>query len=315
MLLGEETRALLSKPKMAQGCNLCFAGAKAVIFITGLCDDNCYYCPVSRERLGHDVFYVNETPVSSIEEAVLEVMRSGGTGASITGGDPLTRYDRVIEVIEQLKENLGGRFHIHLYTSGRYATREVLVGLDNAGLDEIRFHPTIEKLVGRVGLAKKYTSMDVGVEIPVSPNLLEWAKRIMIETDRQGVDFINLNEMEFVAPNASALMQRGLREDPSRPFTVKGAYKAAVELVKWAADNIRAPVHFCPASFKDAIQTRNRLLRTAHIDRRWNETVTANGTVVFTRRAGGGDDGCERVEAYPTLNRHPVVDVASFDCY
>ena len=59
-LLGDPNRALLSRPGMARGCELCFAGFKAVIFVTGLCDDGCYYCPVSRNKLGYNLFYVNE---------------------------------------------------------------------------------------------------------------------------------------------------------------------------------------------------------------------------------------------------------------
>lgn len=311
-MLGVGDRGLLSKPRMAEGCSLCFSGLKAVIFVTGLCDDHCYYCPVSRERLGRDVFYVNEAAVSTIEEAVAEVARSGARGASLTGGDPLARYGRTVAVVEALKENFGWRFHVHLYTSGRYATREALVELDRAGLDEVRFHPTLEALVDRVSLAKRYTRMDVGVEIPVAPHLVEWAKKVMLEADKGGVDFINLNEMEFVAPNAAALLERGIRESERRPFTVECAYKAGVALVEWAEENVRAPVHFCPASFKDAIQTRNRLVRTALIDRRWDEEVTRGGTVVFKRPTEGG--GCELVEAYPTLERTPVVSSTPTQC-
>ncbi|MCE4629924.1 MAG: radical SAM protein [Desulfurococcales archaeon] len=299
---------------MAKGCNLCFAGTKAVIFITGLCDDNCYYCPVNRNKLGHDVFYVNETPVTSIEEAILEIMRSGATSASITGGDPLTRFNRTIEMIRSLKETFGQKFHIHLYTSGRYATREVLQSLDRSGLDEIRFHPTIESLVKRVGVAKRYTSMDVGIEIPIAPTLIDWAKRIILEADRHRVDFVNLNEMEFVEPNARLLLQRGLRESKRRPFTVEGAFEAAIEIIKWAEDNVKAPVHFCPATFKDAIQTRNRLINTARVDRRWNETVTRSGTVIFLRKIKDREGLCEQVEAYPTPTRKPIVSITTVEC-
>ena len=117
-ILGDVDRGLYSKPWMPRGCELCYPGLKAVIFVTGLCDDWCYYCPVSRERLGKDVFRVNERNVSSIREAVNEIERSGARGASITGGDPLLRPSRTLEIIRVLKEVFGRRFHIHLYTSG-----------------------------------------------------------------------------------------------------------------------------------------------------------------------------------------------------
>ncbi len=319
-LLGDPDRAVLSKEYMAVGCKLCFPGLKAVIFVTGLCDDGCYYCPVSREKLGHDVFYVNEEPVSGIEEALVEVARTGAAGASITGGDPLTRPQRVLTLIRGLKEWFGSSFHIHLYTSGRYATPALLRALDRAGLDEIRFHPTLPRLTERIGVARRLTSMSVGVEIPVGPGLISWAKKIILEAERQGAEFVNLNELEFVEPNAKHLLARGLRESRKRPFTVEGALEAALEVVAWASENVSIPVHFCPASFKDSIQTRNRLRRLAKIDARWCEKPTGKGTLVWRSNSSTclPPDTCipgaVEVEAYPTRSRIPRVREQPVSC-
>ena len=334
--LGDRDRALLTGP-MSRGCELCFPGLKAVIFITGLCDDACYYCPVSREKLGHDVFYVNEEPVSSIADVIVEIERQGARGASITGGDPLLVPRRSLDLIQALKEAFTSRFHVHLYTSGRYATPGILVSLWKAGLDEIRFHPTNEKLVERIGLAAKLTGMSVGVEIPIAPGLEEWAKRIITKAEKLGAEFVNLNEMEFVAPNAEALMMRGYREDPSRPFTVKGSLEAALRVLEWAAHNAGIPVHFCPALFKDQIQTKNRLLHLSLRDHYWYEKPTGRGTLLwgevrrprvkpFIGEACSAESYCvppdlsllEKlkdlcsgeaylVEAYPTRSRRPII--------
>ncbi len=316
-MIGDKDKALLSKPYMAIGCNLCFPGLKTVIFITGLCDDGCYYCPVSREKLGHDVMFVNEEPVNNLEDIILEVARTGSRGASITGGDPLTVPERVVSLIRLLKENFGQGFHIHLYTSGRYATRDVLRRLDRAGLDEIRFHPTNDLLIEKIRVALDVTSMDVGVEIPIGPGLVEWAKKIILYADRYGAKFVNINELEFVSPNATQLMARGLRESKRRPFTVEGALEAAINIVEWASRNVSIPVHFCPATFKDRIQTLNRLRNTARIDRRWCEKVTREGTIVYyfdpehdiclPPEREYCYNGVVLVEAYPTRNRKPII--------
>lgn len=318
-LPGSPDKGLYSKPEPALGCSLCYAGVKAVIFVTGLCDDSCFYCPVSRDRLGHDVFYVNEERVDTIEDVVVEVQRTGAQGASITGGDPLIALDRVTGVIRALKDALGQGFHIHLYTSGRYATVEALKALERAGLDEIRFHPTEPGFEGRIRLAVAHTGMDVGVEIPIAPRMVEWAKRIIMEAWRAGAKFVNLNEMEFVAPNASSLLARGYRESSRRPFIVEGSYEAALEILEWARSSVDIPVHFCPASFKDSIQTRNRLRRAASLDRAWYEEDTGEGTLTWVEawcgegryniRPGSCMDGCEHklIEAYPTRSRKPVV--------
>jgi pyruvate formate-lyase activating enzyme-like uncharacterized protein len=283
--MGDPNKALVTGP-LPRGCELCFLGLKATIFITGLCDDRCFYCPVSKERLGRDVIYVNEEKVSSLEEIVVEVERQGALGASITGGDPLLVPERTVEVIRRLKETFGSRFHIHLYTSGRYATPSLLRELCNAGLDEIRFHPTRREFLKRIRQAAELSCMDVGAEIPIAPGFEEWAKKVIKEVERAGGSFVNLDEMEFVAPNAEALMLRGYTEDPLRPFTVKGSLEAALKVLKWASENVSITVHFCPASFKDSIQTKNRLRATARKDRTWFEVPTASGTLMWGELRG-----------------------------
>jgi len=328
MILGREDVALITGRRISRGCELCFPGLKAVIFVTGLCDDRCYYCPVSREKLGRDVFYVNETRIHSIEEAVVEVARQGARGASLTGGDPLVKFDRTINVIRALKENFGASFHIHLYTSGRYATPAALKSLDDAGLDEIRFHPTRQGFEERLVLAVRLTSMSVGLEIPIAPGLERWAMNLISYADRAGADFVNLNEMEFVAPNARELLIRGYTEDPGRPHTVRGSLEAAKRVLEWAAESVSIPVHFCPASYKDAIQTFNRLRRTAVLDRAWFEVRRGPLLVWGEIRGEGGEalalapprrdllamltprvGGYEAyiVEAYPTRDRGPII--------
>ncbi len=290
-VLGDPGRSLLAggnRIYMARGCDLCFPGLKAVIFVTGLCDDSCFYCPVNREKLGRDVFYVNEVRVHSIDDAVEEVARIGAEGASFTGGDPLLAPERAVPLARALKETFGPGFHIHLYTSGRRATPQLLQTLWEAGVDEIRFHPTDLSLLDRISMAKRYTGMSVGIEIPIAPGMEEWAIKIIAEAERRGGEFVNLNEMEIVGPNARALMARGYRESASRPFTVEGALESALKVLEWASRNSSIPVHFCPARFKDRIQTGNRLRNTAFRDAYWYEEATREGTVVWGEVRGAG---------------------------
>jgi pyruvate formate-lyase activating enzyme-like uncharacterized protein len=293
-------KGVVSGGRLARGCELCYPGAKAVIFITGTCDDSCFYCPVSRDRLYHEVMFVNEEPVSGVEEVVVEVTRMGAMGASITGGDPLTAIDRFVDVIRSLKENLGYGFHIHLYTTGRQASVEVLRTLWASGLDEIRFHPVDLRFLRSVEWAVRHTGMSVGIEIPIAPGLEEWAKKVILEASRIGVSFVNLNEMEFVEPNSTSLRLKGYRESRRRPFTVEGALETALKVVGWARDHNLAPVHFCPAPFKDSIQTRNRMRRLATLDRSWYEKPTNDGTVIWAEVRN--EDGTT-VVAHPDLIR------------
>ncbi|MDM7274947.1 MAG: radical SAM protein [Thermoprotei archaeon] len=282
---GDFYKGVIGGHRLARGCELCYPGAKAVVFVSGACDDSCFYCPVSRARLYSEVMFVNEEPVSTVGEVVIEVLRMGARGASITGGDPLAALDRTVAVVGALKEGLGQAFHIHLYTTGRQASIDSLRVLARVGLDEIRFHPVNVKFLKAVEKAKS-VGLEVGVEIPIAPGLEEWAIRVISEAYSRGASFVNLNEMEFVEPNAENLLARGYRESRLRPFTVEGALEAAMKVLEWAGENSKIPVHFCPAPFKDSIQTRNRFKRLAKLDRAWYEHPTRDGTLIWGELRG-----------------------------
>jgi pyruvate formate-lyase activating enzyme-like uncharacterized protein len=278
--LGDPFKAIISKPWLPKGCNYCFTGSKAVIFITGLCDDGCFYCPVSRERLGKDVFYVNEENID-LKMLETEIERSGAMGASITGGDPLAVPGRTINVIKRLKRSFGHDFHIHLYTSGRYATKGILWELYSAGLDEIRFHPTRKYFLDRIRNATGIKGWSVGIEVPVAPGFESWLKYIIEFADSAGVEFINLNELEVSPANIYELEARGFKPSRKKPV-VEHAFETGLNLVKWAREKgFRVNVHLCPATYKDAIQTRNRFLATSRLDQKPYEIPTRDGTIKY----------------------------------
>jgi pyruvate formate-lyase activating enzyme-like uncharacterized protein len=262
------------------GCKLCIRGVKMVIFITGVCHDYCFYCPVSDKKFGKHVTYVDEEPAENVEDLIDEAYRIGASGASITGGDPLLSIEKTIAAIRLLKDVFGSDFHIHLYTSGRYATADVLRGLDEAGLDEIRFHPTAPWLINRIERALRVMKhSDVGVEIPVLPDRVEEIKMLIRKLDEMGVKFINLNEAEVSPSNIAKLMERGYKISESKPV-LEGSEEAAIEIVRWALENTRQiTVHYCPARYKDGVQMRLRLFRKALRIARPYEEVMPQGLI------------------------------------
>lgn len=256
-------------------------GAKSVIFITGLCPEDCFYCPISPEKWRADVMYVNEERVYSVDELVIEVSRASSLGAGITGGEPLVVLDRVLDAITALKEHFGESFHIHLYTSGSQGLTRHVLSLWSAGLDEIRFHPVTPRAFELAEYAVRETGMDVGFEIPIAPGLEKWAMGVVEEASRIGAKFVNLNEMEFSERNSRRLLLRGLKPSRVRPYAVEGALEAARRVLEWAREHSSVYVHFCPVSFKDSVQLKNRMRRLAEADARWFEKVTEEGTVVW----------------------------------
>jgi pyruvate formate-lyase activating enzyme-like uncharacterized protein len=242
------------------GCTICRKGSKMVFFVTGLCDSNCFYCPLSQEKAGKDVVFADEMPITNDSDVLYEVDAIGGEGAGFSGGDPLCRLDRTIHYISFLKANRGEDFHIHLYTSITDVKIDVLRRLQDAGLDEIRFHPQTQDWTGIEKALQ--TNMDVGIEVPALPERLTNLKELARRAEDIGVSFMNLNELEASETNFERLVALGMRLTSMDSASIAGSSTLAKEFVQWASENLdELNVHYCTARFKDAIQMRRRLER------------------------------------------------------
>ncbi len=270
--------------KLAKGCRLCVKGQKLVLFVTGLCGQRCFYCPVSEHKFGKDVVYANEWHVSAPEkpdELVEEARLTGAKGAGITGGDPLVKTDRCVDYIKLLKRTFGKKFHVHLYTPLKLVNEERLKKLYDAGLDEIRFHPSLddESLWHRLELASKY-DWDVGVEIPVIPGYGEKTKRL-IDFIADKISFLNLNELELSDTGAEhyKLHVKGFLPKDELSYGAAGSDELAMILLDYASRK-GISAHFCTAKLKDAVQLRNRIkLRAKNVALK-SDIVTKEGTLV-----------------------------------
>ena len=90
----------------AKGCSLCVKGRKLVLFVTGLCSNNCPYCPISDQKKNKDVVFANELPVKKDSDIIKEAKLCSAKGAGITGGDPLVKIYRTVHCIKLLKKEL-----------------------------------------------------------------------------------------------------------------------------------------------------------------------------------------------------------------
>ncbi|WNY28649.1 hypothetical protein MmiEs2_08490 [Methanimicrococcus stummii] len=128
---------------LTDGCLCCREGAKMVLFVTGICHRDCFFCPLSDERKNKDVIFANERLVLTDADVLEEARSMDAKGTGITGGEPLLELEKVAHYIRLLKNEFGKEHHVHLYTSTAPRDEE-LKELAGAGLDEIRFHPPIE---------------------------------------------------------------------------------------------------------------------------------------------------------------------------
>ncbi len=266
--------------RMAKGCRLCILGAKMVLFITGLCDLNCYYCPISYKRRGKDLIYADEVLVEKDEDIIREAKLIRALGTGITGGEPLMVPERVLYYINLLKEVFGKKHHIHLYTYGRNLDESLMGKLAEAGLDEIRFHLVRDKDREKVRLAVNY-GVSTGVEMPAIPGSEKRLIEIASFLEKVGGAFLNLNEMEITESNMYELYKRGFKLKRGGIVEVEGSEETALKVIEWAAKNLeRVSVYYCPALLKDNVQMRNRWKRRARSVAKPYEYVTERGTLL-----------------------------------
>ncbi len=268
---------------LPEGCRLCYKGAKMVLFITGICGRNCFYCPVSYERREKDAVFANERRVEKEDDVIEEAISMGATGASITGGEPLLKLERVLHYIRLLKKKFGKPFHIHLYTA-LAPGKDVLVSLRDAGLDEIRFHPppdmweNIQMTPYRDSIINAHgLGISTGIEIPSIKSDLYGILSLLEEVD----GFLNMNELEFSETNAAELEKRGYV--PENDISM-----AVLDSRDFAGSVKGKKIHFCSSVFKDAVQLRERFKRIAKRSARDFDEITDDGTLVYGVIEGDG---------------------------
>lgn len=268
---------------LSRGCRLCVSGHKSVLFITGLCAAHCYYCPISDQKKNKDVIYINEWPTFDIKNIIEEIKLCSSKGVGITGGDPLVKIDRVCDFIKTLKKEFGKKFHIHLYTPLNLVSKSSLNCLYKAGLDEIRFHPSVvgsRKEWSVIGLAKNF-GWDIGVEIPVIPGKEGITKRLLSFLDKIGIDFLNLNELEVSDTNSNDLLSRGFVTKNKLSYGVKGSEELALRLLKYCeSNNYYFNAHYCTAKLKDKVQLAKRIKNRARNVAQPFDKVNSQGMLI-----------------------------------
>lgn len=259
----------LCQGDLPDGCKMCVTGEKLVLFVTGICPANCFFCPLSEEKKMKDVIFANEKELSGseddqLDQMIVEARANKANGAGVTGGDPLARLDRTCKMIRRLKKEFGKGFHIHLYTPLILVNEITMKKLYEAGLDEIRFHPSLssEKFWPRMEIAKKYP-WHIGMEIPIFPDKLKETKRLVDYcAEHKLISFLNLNELEISELTIETFEKKGYEVTKRESYAIKGS-RAAGRKIMLHAQQYNLAVHFCTTTLKDRVQMGNRIIRRA----------------------------------------------------
>lgn len=268
-----------ARGKLAKGCDLCLVGAKSVVFITGMCPLECFYCPVGLERFGKDVMYVNDVKVDSLEAIPYIVAQYGSEGVAITGGDPAVVPERVKKLSEILKSEFGEDFHIHMYTHILNLDAKRVGILASAPIDEVRVHAISKSQVaGREKYVKLLaaTGKQVGLEVPALPGFEKHIIEV-IKTLEPYIEFVNINELDISESNIARLQRLDYK-----PYGLN--VMRSIEAAKRIASATTLPVHICTGKTKDIVQIGSRLYRHAMATASYNEQVLDDGTVMYDEK-------------------------------
>ncbi len=278
-----------------KGCQQCLKGAKAVLFLNGICQNppHCsWYCPISEKRKNKLISYIDEIKISRKEDIFTEISKINALGMSITGGEPLlpANLENTLKYIKLVKKKKGKRFHIHLYTNGINFSNNVANKLSKAGLDEIRFHPPKNKWKNIKYALNK--GMIVGAEVPLIPERYHMTnlKNLILYLDEIGADFINLNEFEYCQPNSKNLQSKGYELKEGTISSVKYSKEEALPLFKEFIPKTSLKIHFCSIKAKDYYQLKNRYLRRAPNIKTPYEEISEEGLLIYGQIEGNEAD-------------------------
>ncbi len=187
--------------------------------------------------------------------------------------------DRTIEYVHLLKKEFGPGHHIHLYTAS--LDIEAFKRLEQAGLDELRVHPSIDlwdRMDGtELGGFVSSTKMDIGLEIPAIPGTGKQLRALIEYADRVGMDFVNMNELEFSEGNWQQLKTRDLDIKDDVSSAVLGSEDVAMGMLRL---DVTIPLHYCSSAFKDNVQLRKRISRRANNLALPSDVITKDGTLL-----------------------------------
>ncbi len=251
---------------VANGCKYCVKGKKLVLFVTGVCKKNCWYCSLSKKRKNKNLIFANEREVKNIDEIIQEAIESRAPSAGITGGDPLIYFGRTIKFASALKEKFGKKFHIHIYLPTQLVTEEKLKKLKKC-VDEVRFHPEflinqnkVDDDIKKIEMAEKiFGKRNIGLEMPMIPERKHEILDFIFGTEKY-ISFVNLNEFELSETNFDIITKKYELEEGG--YVVAGSLEAGKWILNQLADKkIKLKVHLCTADLKNLCQFANRLKR------------------------------------------------------
>lgn len=289
--------------RLSPGCRLCGEGSWSCLFINGRCNGRCFYCPTPQASTDQPT--TNGLRFPQAADYLDYVEKFDFRGVSISGGEPLLTPEKTLKFITAVKKRRGDGVHLWLYTNGTLLTRDILLRLRDAGLDEIRFD------IGATRYNLKKAAIAVGVidhvtvEIPAVPEDLPLLKAKTAEMAERGIDYLNLHQLRLTPHNHTAFVARGYTFVHGEKVTVLDSELAALELLRHTLDQrIELPVNYCSFVYKNRFQRLAARRRHAPFVQKPHENLTGNGFIRTLSLSGDAEELRRQAEAF-THNSAP----------
>jgi uncharacterized protein len=263
---------------ISPGCNFCGSGDWSCLFINGICNARCFYCPSTQNQKGLPM--TSSLEFKTPNDYVDYVRAFGIRAVSFSGGEPLLTFDRVVQYLKALRAKITDPLYIWMYTNGLLVTEEKLKILADHGLDEIRFDISADHY--RLDALKKAKGIIpcVTVEIPAIPEDLENTRQLIKQLYDEGVNFLNLHQLRCTPFNLPRLIKRGYTFVHGPKVTVLETELTALELMRYALENnIALPINYCSFAFRHQFQRAGALTRNALKVKALYQDITPTGHI------------------------------------
>lgn len=270
---------------LSPGCACCGNGDWSCLFINGICNARCFYCPSSQNDPGLPM--ANTLTFEHPEAYTDFVNRFHIKGVSFSGGEPLLTFDRVQNFLEVLKSKADHDVYTWMYTNGLLVTSEKLTALKNSGLDEIRFDLSaddykLSALEKALGIIPRVT-----VEIPAIPEDQSRTRELIRTLHQMGANHLNLHQIRCTPFNSRKLIRRGYTFIHGPKVTVLDTELTALELIRYSLDqDIALPINYCSFTFRNQFQGAAARKRYAQEIKASYETMTHTGYIRQTKATG-----------------------------
>ena len=265
---------------LSLGCTICGEGGWACNFINTLCTRNCYYCPQDRHIKEEGKSYIDGIELRDPDDYVNFVKTFRIRGVGFSGGEPLLVFYKLLPVIKTIRKEFGAGVYLWMYTNGDLINRDVLLQLQLAGLDEIRFDLSARGYdLTPVQLAKGYIPT-VTIEIPAIPEDFDRVSSLLVKMQELGIEFLNLHQL-FVSKYNYKILQRRQYHFLHQPgIPVFESEICALKLLLYAREQqLSLPVNYCCADYKNRFQSRDGRTRIGNVVRQGFEEVTELGYI------------------------------------